>query len=115
VSDVPPGTHFMQWHDDTYDLPQGAILLMHSATCNNQIWRAGHVTWAFQAHIEVTPSILIAWGLIRQQLTGDAQAPLLLRAASDRHLPEADRAARIVATRFAEEILAGARRRRQAA
>ncbi|WP_222182530.1 type 1 glutamine amidotransferase [Geminicoccus harenae] len=115
LSDVPPGTHFMQWHDDTYDLPPDATLLMQSATCRNQIWCAGNATWAFQAHIEVTPSILVAWGLIRQKLTGDPQAPLLLRAASDRHLPEADRAARMIATRFAEEILAGARRRRQAA
>lgn len=110
---VPPGTSFMQWHDDTYDLPPGATLLMRSETCRNQIWRAGNVTYAFQAHIEVTAPILIAWGMMRMQLTGDDSAPALLRAASDRHLPAADRAARVVASRFAGLVLAGAARRRQ--
>lgn len=111
---VPPGTRFMQWHDDTYDLPPDATLLMHSQTCRNQVWRAGHVTYGFQAHIEVTAPILDAWGQARMQATGDPEAPALLRQASDRHLPEADRAARTIARRFAELVRTNARRRHHA-
>ncbi|WP_051329429.1 type 1 glutamine amidotransferase [Geminicoccus roseus] len=112
LSQVRPGTAFMQWHDDTFDLPPDATLLMRGQTCTNQIWRAGNATYGFQAHIEVTAPILVAWGLLRLQMTGDERAPELLRAATDRHLPEADQGGRAIARGFAALVLRNAARRR---
>jgi GMP synthase-like glutamine amidotransferase len=44
----------MQLHEDTFDLPRGAKLLMTNATCANQALRIGATTYGFQFHLEVT-------------------------------------------------------------
>jgi GMP synthase-like glutamine amidotransferase len=43
----------MQLHEDTFDLPRGAVRLMASETCANQAFRLGRSTYGFQFHIEV--------------------------------------------------------------
>jgi GMP synthase-like glutamine amidotransferase len=115
MADIPDGISFMQWHDDTFDLPAEATLLMRGQSCANQIWRAGNATWGFQPHIEVTAPILSTWGHLRMKLTGDPKAPELLRAATDDHLPAATKAARLIANRFADLVIQAAKRRRQEA
>jgi GMP synthase-like glutamine amidotransferase len=44
----------MQMHEDTFDLPEGAVLLMRNDVCANQAFRLGRTTYGFQFHIEVT-------------------------------------------------------------
>ncbi|MEX0807894.1 MAG: type 1 glutamine amidotransferase [Dongiaceae bacterium] len=44
----------MQLHEDTFDLPRGAVRLMSNETCANQAFRLGRSTYGFQCHIEVT-------------------------------------------------------------
>jgi GMP synthase-like glutamine amidotransferase len=44
----------MQLHQDSFDLPDGAVLLMTNETCANQAFRIGRVTYGVQFHIEVT-------------------------------------------------------------
>ena len=44
----------MQLHEDTFDLPRGAVRLMANETCSNQAFRLGRSTYGFQFHIEVT-------------------------------------------------------------
>lgn len=44
----------MQLHEDSFDLPAGATLLMSNPTCANQAMRVGVSTYGFQFHLEVT-------------------------------------------------------------
>jgi GMP synthase-like glutamine amidotransferase len=43
----------MQLHKDSFDLPDGAVLLMRNETCANQAFRLGRTTYGFQFHLEV--------------------------------------------------------------
>ncbi len=44
----------MQMHEDSFDLPQEAVLLMRNDTCENQAFRIGKSIYGIQAHPEVT-------------------------------------------------------------
>lgn len=44
----------MQMHEDSFDLPDEAVLLMQNQTCRNQAFRLGQTTYGIQAHPEVT-------------------------------------------------------------
>lgn len=44
----------MQMHEDSFDLPGEAVLLMQNETCRNQAFRLGRTTYGIQAHPEVT-------------------------------------------------------------
>ena len=46
------------WHGETYDLPQGAILLGSSEACLNQGFLYGDHVLALQFHLEITPQII---------------------------------------------------------
>jgi GMP synthase-like glutamine amidotransferase len=48
--------HIMQMHEDSFDLPPRAVLLMRNDTCANQAFRLGRTTYGFQFHLEVTES-----------------------------------------------------------
>jgi len=56
-----PEEHLFQWHEDTFDLPDGAQLLMTGSTCRHQAFRLGRATYGFQCHIEVTPEVFRVW------------------------------------------------------
>jgi GMP synthase-like glutamine amidotransferase len=49
-----PEHRIMQLHEDTFDLPRGARLLMTNDACANQALRIGATTYGFQFHLEVT-------------------------------------------------------------
>jgi GMP synthase (glutamine-hydrolysing) len=51
----------LQWHRDTFDLPQGAVWLARSERCPNQAFRIVPNIYAFQFHLEVTPEIIAQW------------------------------------------------------
>ncbi|WP_353828510.1 glutamine amidotransferase-related protein [Agromyces sp. SYSU T0242] len=57
---------FVQWHGDTFDLPEGVDLLAGSPQYANQAFRRGDWLLAIQFHPEVTREIhddwLAAWG-----------------------------------------------------
>jgi GMP synthase (glutamine-hydrolysing) len=44
----------MQMHEDSFDLPARAVLLMRNDACANQAFRLGRATYGFQFHLEVT-------------------------------------------------------------
>ncbi len=44
----------MQMHEDSFDLPDVAVLLMQNEVCRNQAFRVGVSTYGIQAHPEVT-------------------------------------------------------------
>ena len=49
-----------QWHGDTFDLPQDAVLLARSRAYP-QAFRCGERVYALQYHLEVTPDIVDGW------------------------------------------------------
>ena len=57
----------MQWHQDTFDLPDGAVLLMTGPRCVNQAFRLGDRVYAFQFHLETTKPILRTWVRVRHE------------------------------------------------
>lgn len=60
------GIRFVQWHGDTFDLPDGVELLASSPEYANQAFRRDDWLLAVQFHPEVTPAIhedwLAEWG-----------------------------------------------------
>jgi GMP synthase (glutamine-hydrolysing) len=50
----------MEWHQDTFDLPEGAELLITGKRCRNQAFRIGNA-YAFQFHFEVTRPMIRQW------------------------------------------------------
>jgi len=51
---MAPAQYVMQMHEDTFDLPIEAVLLMSNERCPNQAFRIGTSTYGIQAHPEVT-------------------------------------------------------------
>ena len=51
----------MQWHFDTFDLPEKATLLMTGDRCTNQAYRIHDNIYGFQCHFEVDRCILQSW------------------------------------------------------
>jgi GMP synthase (glutamine-hydrolysing) len=50
-----------QWHGDTFDLPDGAILLATAPACRHQAFRHGAHAYGLQFHIEVSDEIIADW------------------------------------------------------
>jgi GMP synthase-like glutamine amidotransferase len=53
--------HIMEWHFDTFDLPEEAKLLMTGDNCQNQVYRINDNIYGFQCHFEVNRAILQGW------------------------------------------------------
>jgi GMP synthase-like glutamine amidotransferase len=51
----------VEWHDDTFDIPEGAVRLASSAACTNQAFRYGQRAYGLQFHPEVSPEMLMSW------------------------------------------------------
>ncbi len=51
----------LQWHGDSFDLPDGAVLLASSPAYPNQAFRFERA-YGLQFHLEVTPELAGAWG-----------------------------------------------------
>jgi GMP synthase (glutamine-hydrolysing) len=51
----------LQWHGDTFDLPDGAALLARSPVVPNQAFRAAERAYGVQFHLEVTGEMAREW------------------------------------------------------
>jgi GMP synthase-like glutamine amidotransferase len=58
---IPGEFTTFQWHHDSFDLPEGAILLASSPQCPHQAFRFGKCAWGLQFHPEVTEQIIRDW------------------------------------------------------
>ena len=54
----------LQWHGDTFDLPQGAVRLAGSPAYPNQAFRFGETAYGVQFHIEVSPDLAREWAAV---------------------------------------------------
>jgi GMP synthase (glutamine-hydrolysing) len=52
-----------QWHNDSFDIPPGAIRLAYSAACPNQALRYGRNAYGLQFHPEIYENIVANWCL----------------------------------------------------
>lgn len=57
---VPECFAAFEWHNDSFDLPPGALHLASSAFCTGQAFRVGHA-WGVQFHPEVDGNLVAAW------------------------------------------------------
>ena len=55
------GEPAFQWHMDTFQLPDEAVLLATNDAVANQAFRLGDRTWATQFHFEVDRAEIEAW------------------------------------------------------
>jgi GMP synthase (glutamine-hydrolysing) len=58
---LPGYQKVFQWHEDTFDLPAGAVLLASNEHTTNQAFRYGRRCYGLQYHIEVDPEMLDLW------------------------------------------------------
>jgi GMP synthase (glutamine-hydrolysing) len=86
----------LQWHGDTFDLPEGAVLLAESQAYPHQAFRYGRAAYGVQFHVEVTGDMAREWATVPayvrslEQTLGAGAAPGLFdefdRAASGMQL-----------------------------
>jgi GMP synthase (glutamine-hydrolysing) len=55
------GDPVFHWHEDTYDLPEGATLLVEGDGVPHQAYRVGRSAWATQFHAEVDAGEAEMW------------------------------------------------------
>ncbi len=61
---LPPEIATLQWHGDTFDLPEGAVLLAGSAACPHQAFRWGDRAYGVQFHVEVSEAMAQEWARV---------------------------------------------------
>ena len=49
---LPRRLQVLGWHEDSFDLPSGAVPLAHSTACANQAFRVGAAAYGLQFHPE---------------------------------------------------------------
>ena len=54
----------LQWHGDTFDLPEGAVLLASSTAYPAQAFRWGSSAYGVQFHLEVTEELATEWAWV---------------------------------------------------
>jgi GMP synthase (glutamine-hydrolysing) len=97
--DARPEIGLMQWHGDTFDLPEGAVRLATREGCPNQAFRIGDKSYAFQFHLEMTAEGIDYWLRLRAR-EKDAAVEAMRAAANLAALPEAQAFARSVMRRW---------------
>ena len=106
---APAAFDALHWHNDTYQLPQGAVALARSAQCEQQAFAAGSA-YALQFHLEVPAALAGDWlrvaayaDSLREARGKDASTPLLedVKAAQ----PRMSALARSLFGRWLEEVV----------
>ena len=72
----------IEWHDDTFDIPDGAVLLARSETCYHQAFRFGKWAYGLQFHPEVSPVMLAEW--IKSEVNPPVKRSEFLRAVENK-------------------------------
>ncbi|WP_207478573.1 type 1 glutamine amidotransferase [Arenibaculum pallidiluteum] len=99
----PEQVPVLEWHVDTFDLPDGATLLATSADCENQAFRLGSLV-GVQFHPEATEPIVSVWRerMPEERRTRYADDVAALPDQWRSHGPEAARFARQLARRWVQ-------------
>jgi GMP synthase-like glutamine amidotransferase len=112
LAGLAPKQRVMQWHEDTYEMPEGAIQLMRGEDCADQAFRLGRTTYGFQCHFEATRSLVDVWlgsypsSLKRHYGDGAPGEVARVRAELAAHFQEAERFGATVADRWLDLVAA---------
>jgi len=99
------GDRVFHWHEDTFDLPEGATLLASSDEVRNQAFRYGDRAWGVQFHVEVTEPVLEGWLAAAGEIDPKWGKTLeVLREENRRYLADEEKKARELVRRFAGVI-----------
>ena len=104
----------LQWHGDTFDLPDGAVLLASSPAYPHQAFRYGRAAYGIQFHVEVTATMAREWAQVPayveslDRTLGAGAAPELFTA-FDRAAAEMQAHARTMFERWVDVAVAAAR------
>ena len=106
------GDHVFQWHMDTFELPDGAVLLASGDRVGNQAYRIGERSWGVQWHFEIDRPELEQWLVSFEGADGPLEgswgkAAETVRQEADRFQADHEVKGRAVFARFA--ALAAAR------
>jgi GMP synthase-like glutamine amidotransferase len=88
-ADAPSELLTLQWHGDTFDLPEGAVRLASSPAYSNQAFRHG-AAYGVQFHLEVSPAMAHEWAEVPEYVAslertlGVEGAPAFLAAIEER-------------------------------
>ena len=82
-----------QWHQDTFDLPIGADRLAGSPSYENQAFRVGRLSWAFQFHLEANRALILAW--VRNNAGAAAKDAEAVHRDTERHIADYTAAATV--------------------
>jgi GMP synthase-like glutamine amidotransferase len=117
---LAPQQHIMQFHEDTFGLPQGAAHLMTGPTTANQAFRYGDTAYGFQCHFEISLDLARHWiehfdYVVEKKLGVEEAQKAIARARQEVRTfgGEANEFCRVVAGRWAD--LVKARRQGKAA
>jgi hypothetical protein len=105
----------MEWHQDTFDLPEGAELLVTGERCRNQAFRIGPHVYAFQFHFEATRPMLRSWARAANAAALAKTHPDFLAGLEGdltRHMPAQAALARQISERWLDLVEASAAPRR---
>jgi GMP synthase-like glutamine amidotransferase len=104
----------LQWHGDTFDLPDGAVLLARSPAYPHQAFRYGRAAYGVQFHVEVTGDIARRWAEVPayvdslERTLGAGAAPQLFEE-FDRSAGEMQAVARTMFERWVDVAVAAPR------
>ena len=102
------GDMVFHWHEDTFELPEGATVLGTGDEVHLQAFRIGDHAWGMQFHFEIDRAELELW----LEVAGDdvvrawGKTPAQVREESDRYLAIQEGRALEVFGRFADVVLA---------
>lgn len=106
LAGLPGEPRLVQWHEDAFELPAGAELLMSGQACANQAFRIGPRTFGFQCHLEVTADIARSWVWLRRDAIAAGDPCFFARFEADlaAHMADAMTFGRTVGRRFAKLV-----------
>jgi GMP synthase (glutamine-hydrolysing) len=108
LSHYVDGDPVFQWHQDTFELPDGAELLATGDAVRLQAYRVNDVTWGVQWHFEIDRAEVELW-LDAFSAEGDlrsawGKSPADVREEADRHMAVHEARGTETFRRFAEVI-----------
>jgi GMP synthase (glutamine-hydrolysing) len=103
VSVFRDGDMVFHWHEDTFHLPDGAVLLGTGDEVEVQAFRVGDRAWGLQFHLEIDRAELELWIDVAgaEGIAAWGSTPERLRAQADRHLPLQEERSRELFRRYA--------------
>tara|TARA_E500000305_G_C3996577_1_gene224900 strand:+ start:516 stop:1259 length:744 start_codon:yes stop_codon:yes gene_type:complete len=99
LKESAPDLPLMQWHGDTFDLPDKAIPLSTRPDCPWQAFRIGEINWGLQFHLELDQPTLLKWASLHADELKEDPAPHVAQMHADiatYHKPQADFARRVM-------------------